>query len=91
MPWSIKELKNMTYELVWATTFTKIHGHPSRNDYETLKKEALDLACKLDNLTYNWSQSAPDEEYGLLAKIIGKDKYNHLTNMTWVQETEPSN
>jgi hypothetical protein len=29
------------------------------------------------------------EEYGLLAKIMGEDKYNHLTNLTWVQEIEP--
>jgi hypothetical protein len=91
MPSSIKELKNTTYELVRATLFTKIHGRPSRNDYENLKKEALDLACELADITYNWSRSATGKEYGLLAKIIGEDKYYHLTNLTWVQETEPSN
>jgi hypothetical protein len=56
-----------------------------------LKKEASDLACELGGVTYNWSHSATGEEYGLLAKIIGKDECNHLTNLTWVQETEPSN
>ncbi len=81
----------MTYESIRATPFTKIHGHLSRNNYENLKKEAFDLACESDNITYKWSRSATGEEYGLLAKIIGKDKYNHLTNLTWVQETEPSN
>jgi hypothetical protein len=91
MPLSIKELENTTYKLVQATLFTKIHGRPSRNDYEVLKKEAPDLACELDDIIYNWSRSATGEEYGLLAKIIGKEEYNHLPNLTWVQETEPSN
>ncbi len=27
----------------------------------------------------------------LLAEIIGEDKYNHITNLTWVQETKISN
>ncbi len=91
MPLSIKELENTTYELVQATPFAKNHGHPSRNDYENLKKEVLDLACELDNITYNWSWSATGTEYGLLAEIIGEEKYDHLTNLTWIQETEPSN
>jgi hypothetical protein len=36
------------------------------------------------------SQSPTREEYGLLAKIIGKDQYYHLTNLTWTQEVEPT-
>ncbi len=91
MPLSIKELKNTTYELVQATLFTKIHGRLSKKNYENLKKVALDLACELDNITYNWSQSVTGKEYGLQTKIIGEDKYNHLTNLTWVLETEPGN
>jgi hypothetical protein len=80
MPSSIKELENTTYVSVRATLFTKIHGCLSRNDYKNIKKEASDLACELDDITYNWSQSATGKEYGLLAKNISKDKYNHLTN-----------
>jgi hypothetical protein len=91
MPSSIKELESTTYELVQATLFTKIHGCLSRNNYENLKIEASDLACELDDITYNWSQSATGKEYGLLAEIIHKDEYNHLPNLTWVQEAEPSN
>jgi hypothetical protein len=91
MPSSIKELESTTYESVRATQFNKIHGHLSRNNYKNLKKEASDLACELDDITYKWSRSATGEEYRLLAKIIGEDEYNHLTNLTWVQESEPSN
>ena len=65
MPSSIKEIENTTYESVRGTPFTKIHGRPSRNDYEILKKEASDLACELDNITYDWSHSAAGDEYGL--------------------------
>ena len=91
MPSLIKEIENMTFESVRGTPFTKIHGHPSRNDYELLKKEASDLACELDDITYNWSRSPTGDEYGLLAEIIGEDEYDHLTSLQWVQETEPSN
>ncbi len=45
----------------------------------------------MKDIIYNWSRSATGKEYGLLAKIIREDEYNHLTNLTWVQETEPSN
>jgi hypothetical protein len=91
MPLSIKELKTTTYELVQATPFTKILGCLSRKNYKNLKKEASDSACEVEDITYNWSRSATGEEYGLLEEIIGKEEYNHLTNLTWVQETEPSN
>jgi hypothetical protein len=35
--------------------------------------------------------TATGKEYGLLAKIIGKPKYTHLTNLIWVQEFELAN
>ena len=89
MPSTTKSIETEAYEAVRATPFTKIHGRPSRNDYETLKKEASDLASELDDITYDWTRSPTGEEYGLLAEIIGEDEYQHLTNLTWVQETEP--
>ncbi len=54
------------------------------------QKEASDLASELDGITYDWSRSPTGDEYGLLAKIIGEDEYNDLTNLTWVQEVEPT-
>jgi hypothetical protein len=82
--------KQTTYETVCSTSFTKIHGRPTRSNYENLEKEASDLASKLDDITYNWSQSPTNKDYELLAKIIGKEEYQHLTGLTWVQETEPA-
>jgi hypothetical protein len=90
MPPTIKNLEQRTYDTVCFSSFTKIHGCPTRSNYENLKKEASDCASKRDDITYNWSQSLTGEEYGLLAKIIGEDKYYHLTNLTWTQEVEPA-
>ena len=89
MPSTTKSIEAEAFEAVRSTPFTKIHGRPSRNDYETLKKEASDLASELEDITYDWTRSPTGEEYGLLAEIIGEDEYQHLTNLTWVQETEP--
>ncbi len=90
MPSTIKTLEQTTYDTVCSSSFTKIHGRPTQSDYENLKKEASDLASKLDDITYDWSRSPTGDEYGLLAKIIGKDEYYHLTNLTWTQEVKPA-
>ena len=82
MPSNTKSIEAEAFEAVRATPFTKLHGRPSRNDYETLKKEASDLASELEDITYEWTRSPTGEEYGLLAEIIGEDKYQHLTNLT---------
>jgi len=78
MPSTIKTLENTTYDTVRSSSFTKIHGRPTRSDYENLKKEASDLASELDDITYDWSRSPTGDEYGLLAEIIDEDEYNHL-------------
>jgi hypothetical protein len=90
MPSTIKTLEQKTYDMVHSSSFTKIHSGPTQSDYGNLKKEASDLASKLDDITYNWSRSPTGDEYRLLAKIIGKDEYYHLTNLTWTQEVEPA-
>jgi hypothetical protein len=85
-----KEAETTAYESVRATPFTRIHGRLTRHDYKTLKKEASDLASKVDNLTFDWCRDpTTGEEYGLLAEIIGDDEYTHLTNLEWQQEIEP--
>jgi hypothetical protein len=86
-----KSVESASYDAVRATPFTRIHGRPTRHDYKTLKKEADDLASKVDNLIFAWSHDPTNgKEYGLLAEIIGTNKYTHLTNQTWVQEVEPA-
>jgi hypothetical protein len=88
---SAKTAETMSYGAVCTAPFTRIHGRPTRQDYKTLKKEAPDLESKVDNLTFAWSRDPANvEEYGLLAEIIGKVKYTHLTNLLWIQEVELS-
>ncbi len=88
---SAKAAEATSYDAVRANPFTRIHGRPTRQDYELLKKEASDLASEVDNITFEWSRDiATGEEYGLLAEIIGDVEYNHLTNLIWSQEREPA-
>ncbi len=90
MPSTIKTIEQTIYDTVCSSSLTKIHGRPTQSDYENLKKEASDLASILDDITYDWSWSPTGDEYGLLAEIMGKDEYYHLTNLTWTQEVEPA-
>jgi hypothetical protein len=53
MPSTIKTLEQTTYDTVCSSSLTKIHGQPTQRDYEKLKKEASDLASKLDDITYD--------------------------------------
>jgi hypothetical protein len=88
---SAKAAETMAYDTVHTAQFTQIHGRHTRQDYETLKQEASDLASEVDNITFVWSHdTATGEEYGLLAEIIGDTKYAHITNLNWTQEIEPA-
>ncbi len=88
---SAKQAEQTSYDAVQSVPFTRIHGRPTRQDYELLKKEASDLASEVDNLTFAWScDPATGEEYGLLAEIIGDVEYIHLTYQTWTLPVEPA-
>jgi hypothetical protein len=64
-----KQAKATAYEGVRSHPFTRIHGRPTRNDFDTLKEEASMLACEVEDINYPWSKNAQNE-YGLLADII---------------------
>ncbi len=50
-----------------------------RKDYETLKKEASNLASKVEDITYNWAwDTNTGDEYGLLPEIIEEPEYTLL-------------
>ncbi len=84
-----KTVETTAYNTVQANPFTQIHGHPTRKDYDTLKKEASDLASKVEDITYNWAQDTnTGDEYGLFTEIIGELEYTLLTGVQWVQEVE---
>ena len=84
-----KLAEKTAYDAVCANPFTHIHGRLTRQDYETLKKEASDLASKVNDITFDWARDTnTGNEYGLLAEIIGEPKYTLLTGLQWVQEVE---
>jgi hypothetical protein len=80
MPSTAKQAETTALESVRAISFTRVHGRPTRRNYETLKEEASTLASKVEDITYTWSKNATDN-YGLLANILGADKYNELTGI----------
>jgi hypothetical protein len=89
LPSTEKQAETSAFEAVRATPFTRVHGRPTRKDYEFLKEEASALASKVQDITYAWSKNAT-EDFGLLADIIGTDEYNELTSIaTYIIPTEP--
>ncbi len=90
MPSTAKQAEPTSYENVRATPFTKVHGRPSRLDYEILKSEASALASEVEDITYDWSHDDTND-YGLLADILGFDEYSTLTTIdTYVAPVEPA-
>jgi hypothetical protein len=91
MPSTARTAETTAFENVRATPFTRIHGRPSRSDYEILKQEAATIASEVEEITYDWSRDATTgDEYGLLGDILGVDDYDHQTGIdTYVEETEP--
>ena len=91
MPSTARAAENTAFDQVRTTPFTRIHGCPSRSDYETLKQEAAAIASKVEDITYDWSRdAATGNEYGLLAEILGPAEYDHQTNISTYTSKRPS-
>ena len=85
-----KQAKATAHENVRSHPFTRIHGRPTRRDFDTLKEEASTLACEVEDMNNPWSRNATGE-YGLLADIIGAAEYDHLTGIsTYTEPNEPA-
>jgi hypothetical protein len=80
MPSTTKQAKTTAYENVRSNPLTRVHGRPTRSDYEILKSEASALASEVEDITYSWLKNATDN-YGLLGDILGADEYDELTNI----------
>jgi hypothetical protein len=88
---SAKQAKQTSYDAAQAVPFSRIHGRPTRHHYKELKKEAANLASKVDDITFDWScDTVTGDEYGLLAEILDEGEYNHLTNLVWTLEIKPA-
>ena len=89
MPSTAKQAETTAYENARSNPLTRVHGRPTRSDYEILKSEASALASKVEDITYSWLKNATDN-YGLLGDILGADEYDELTNInSYVIPNEP--
>ncbi len=61
MPSTAKQAETTAYDLVRAKPFPRVHGRPTRKDYETLKEEASALVSKVEDITYAWSRDVTDK------------------------------
>ncbi len=52
MPSTAKQADTTAFEAVRATPFMRVHGRPTRKDYELLKEEASALAREVEDITY---------------------------------------
>ena len=90
MPSTEKQAKVTAHKTARSYPFTRIHGRPTRRYFDRLKEEASSLACKVEDITYQWSKNATGE-YSLLAAIIGAYEYNHLTGInSYTVPNEPA-
>jgi hypothetical protein len=91
MPSYTHSAKTTANKNVHTNPFQQIHGHPTWSDYEILKNEASTLTSKVEDITCDWSRdTATGKEFGLLAKILGLDEYDHQTGIdTYVEEVKP--
>jgi hypothetical protein len=90
MPFTAKQAETTAFESVQAKPFTRVHGRPTRRDYEILKEEACAPESKVEDITFTWSKNLTDN-YGLLGDIMGVDEYNDLTGIsTCVIPNEPA-
>ncbi len=67
----------------------RVHGRPTRKDYEILKEDASALASEVEDITYTWTKDAMTN-YGLLVDILGFNNFYELTGIdTYAVPNEP--
>jgi len=89
MPSTGKQVETTAFESVRAKPFTRVHRRPTQRDDKILKEEACAPVSEVEDITYVWSKNLTDN-YGLLADIMGVDKYDDLTGIgTYVIPNEP--
>jgi hypothetical protein len=90
MPSTAKQAETTAYENVRSNPLTRVHGRPTRSDYEILKSEASALEGEVEDITYLWSKN-PTDDYGLLGDILGADEYDELTAIdTYAVSNKPA-
>jgi hypothetical protein len=78
MPSTAKQAETTAFESVRVDTpFARVYGRPN---YYIIKEVACAPASKVKDITYMWIKN-PIDSYGLLANILGINKYNNFTSI----------
>ena len=59
MPSTAKQAETTAYESVRANPLTRVHGRPTRTDYDTLKTDACALASETGSRTSHTRGASP--------------------------------
>ena len=85
---SYHKLKKSTYDSIRDRTFNRMNGKPMwRNKKDLLQERSEVWLVWIDlNTHYGWGA-----DYGMLAMIIGGDRYLADTNLNYVEPVQPHN
>jgi hypothetical protein len=79
MPLNIKQTEEMAYDKIRTMLSTCIYGRLTQSNYELLKRKCSKQASEIEDVVFPWcTDNTTGKEYGLLANIMGQDKYNDL-------------
>ena len=88
MPLNIKQTEETAFDKIRANPLTRINGRSTRS-YKLIKCECGERASEIEDVVFEWcTDENTGEEFGLLADIIGRNKYNILTNIDIGKEPE---
>ena len=82
---SQEQMRWTEYEWIREKPFTKIHGKPTRSDYDSLKDKIVKVVVTVQIPVYdNWT-----DKYGILAEVIGNIEYHENTGLNHEAPAKP--
>ena len=84
------QARKAEYDRARATPITRIHGRPSRPDYDCMVRELSNYAVAVQLPAYNWStDAATGNSYGALPLVIGPAAYLNKTGLVYTTPGQP--
>ena len=73
------------YDRIRETPFTRVHGKPSRAQYDRLKREAQAAASKARIPVFDWAAN-----HGIIAEVIGAVPFHQKTGIVYDEPALPA-
>ena len=84
------QARKAEYDRARSTPITRIHGRPSRADYDRMIRELSDYAITVNLPAYTWStDAATGNSYGALPLVIGANAYLNKTGLVFTMPGQP--